>query len=171
LAELGDLRRQSSETHAELAETRFHLTSAIERAASQPVASAPLSENQPLAAEAQSRLNELERERAELEAELELVRTRATELQETVNSQRRELAEQNTEFSSELRLLRELIEQNSNRIPAPAVAAPLELVGVAASSGRIEAEPEESPSDPVISSVMAQFARLQKDVAQRRKKK
>jgi hypothetical protein len=41
------------------------------------------------------------------------------------------------------------------------------LVGATAQS----AEPGGCAPDPVVSSVMAQFARLQKDVAQRRKKK
>ena len=53
----------------------------------------------------------LERERVELESELELVRTRATELQEVVNQQRRELVEQRADITTELRLLRELVER------------------------------------------------------------
>ena len=171
LSELADLRRQSAETHEQLAATRSHLGEAIERAAaSRPVIAAASGDGTPLAGDAQQRLNELERERPELEAELELVRTRAAELQETVNNQRHELTEQRAEFASELRLLRELVEQNADRFTRPPDEHG-ELV-LAGTTGRgSHAEAEEAPADPVISSVMAQFARLQKDVAQRRKKK
>jgi chromosome segregation ATPase len=177
LAELSDLRRQSAETHAHLADTRAQVSEAIERtaaaaaAAAAQAAAAPLSasDGTPLSGDGHARLNELERERPELEAELELVRTRAAELQETVNTQRRELTEQRAEFASELRLLRELVEQNADRFSRPA-DEPGELV-CAGANGRGHVEPDDTPADPVISSVMAQFARLQKDVAQRRKKK
>jgi chromosome segregation ATPase len=115
LSELGDLRRQSAETHSELAQTRNQLSEAIERAAAaRPAYSPEPGDSIPLTGEGQQRLSELERERPELEAELELVRTRATELQETVNTQRRELTEQRSEFAAELRLLRELVEQNGD---------------------------------------------------------
>lgn len=178
LAELSDLRRQSAETHAHLADTRAQVSEAIERtaaaaaaAAAAQAAAAPqsISDGTPLSGDGQARLNELERERPELEAELELVRTRAAELQEMVNSQRRELTEQRAEFASELRLLRELVEQNADRFSRPA-DEPGELV-CAGTNGRGHVEADDPPADPVISSVMAQFARLQKDVAQRRKKK
>ncbi|HEX5105731.1 MAG TPA: hypothetical protein VFV87_18050 [Pirellulaceae bacterium] len=167
LAELGDLRRQISETHGELAETRTQLSEAIERSAA---ARASSSEGGPSVG-ASGDFSALERERTELESELELVRTRATELQETVNTQRRELAEQRADFASELRMLRELIEQNQSdgSFSRPREES-LTLVG-APNGGRIQGESEDAPPDPVISSVMAQFARLQKDVAQRRKKK
>jgi chromosome segregation ATPase len=171
LSELADLRRQSAETNEQLAATRSHLGEAIERAAaSRPVIAAAAGDGTPLSGDAQQRLSELERERPELEAELELVRTRAAELQETVNNQRRELTEQRAEFASELRLLRELVEANADRFARPADDSG-ELVTVGSVSRGGHAEAEEAPADPVISSVMAQFARLQKDVAQRRKKK
>ncbi len=170
LSELGDLRRQSSETHTELTQTRAQLSEAIERAASaRPVAIVSSGDGTPLEGDAQSRLSALERERPELEAELELVRTRAAELQETVNTQRRELTEQRGELASELRLLRELVEQNADRFARSAEDSG-DLV-CASTDGRGPADADEATADPVISSVMAQFARLQKDVAQRRKKK
>ena len=98
----------------------------------------------------------------------ELVRTRATELQEVVNQQRRELVEQRADVTTELRLLRELVEQRPQH--AAEEYEPEEepsLVGTSARGG----ESIGGAPDPVVSSVMAQFARLQKDVAQRRKKK
>jgi hypothetical protein len=112
------------------------------------------------------RLAGLERERVELESELELVRTRATELQEVVNQQRRELVEQRADVTTELRLLRELVEQRQAQTAEEYVPDDDALVGAASRGEAIGSTP-----DPVVSSVMAQFARLQKDVAQRRKKK
>jgi len=110
------------------------------------------------------RLSALERERVELESELELVRTRATELQEIVNQQRRELVEQRADITTELRLLRELVESRPQQ-------AEYEGEDEALVTAASHSEPLGSSPDPVVSSVMAQFARLQKDVAQRRKKK
>ena len=112
LAELSDLRRQSAETHAHLADTRAQVSEALERTAAAAAAAAAQAvsvpvhsgDGTPISGEGQARLSELERERPELEAELELVRTRAAELQETVHTQRRELTEQRAEFASELRL-------------------------------------------------------------------
>lgn len=178
LSELGEMRRQLGETQAQhgqtqaqLAEARTQLAEAIARQAAAVEAQMALAianpgSGQPADEQTQARFSGLEKERLELESELELVRTRATELQEVVNQQRRELVEQRADVTTELRLLRELVEQRGTR------------------SGPVEYEPEEEPAlvgaarggdgppaDPVVSSVMAQFARLQKDVAQRRKKK
>jgi chromosome segregation ATPase len=191
--ELGDMRRQLGETQAQLNDARTQLSAAIERSAasgSGPSESAPallaemgemrkqlaaaiekVARQAPLVVSGDGQpadpaaLEFVQRERIELESELELVRTRATELQEVVNQQRRELVEQRADVTTELRLLRELVEHG----PARAVEAyePDEDAVVASSRG----EALEAAPDPVVSSVMAQFARLQKDVAQRRKKK
>lgn len=183
LTELGDLRRQLSDaqqqlmaTHQELGSTRLELSTAIDRAsaaaqaASAAVPQPGAADDPAVSAAAAARLEELHRERIELESELELVRTRATELQETVQQQKRELVEQRAELSGEMRLLRELVEQFGERWHegSGAMAEP-----ALAGAGVRHAAPAEAaaPADPVINSVMAQFARLQKDVAQRRKKK
>ena len=161
MAELAQMRQ-------ELAETKFQLADAIQQAAA-AVAQAPASVVASQASqpdkETAARVSTLEHERVELEAELELVRTRATELQEVVNQQRRELVEQRADVTTELRLLRELVESRPQ--PAPEFESDEDtLVGAS-----VRGEPIASTPDPVVSSVMAQFARLQKDVAQRRKKK
>jgi hypothetical protein len=62
--------------------------------------------------------------------------------------------------------LRELVEQRPAQAAEEYEQDDEALVGVASRGEAIGAAP-----DPVVSSVMAQFARLQKDVAQRRKKK
>jgi chromosome segregation ATPase len=160
LAELAEMRR-------ELAENQTQLTAAIERAASQaPPPVVVTGDSQPADEATVARLSSLERERVELESELELVRTRATELQEVVNQQRRELVEQRADVTTELRLLRELVEQRPAHAADEYEQEDDALVGAGS-----RADSAGSSPDPVVSSVMAQFARLQKDVAQRRKKK
>src|SRR5687768_10442494 len=107
MAELTQMRQQLGDAKSELSE-------AIERAAAAAAEAPPPVVIAPQASEADEqiavRLAEIERGRAELESELELVRTRATELQEVVNQQRRELVEQRADITTELRLLRELVE-------------------------------------------------------------
>lgn len=194
LSELGEMRRQFGETQnqigqqhaqfsetrsaldqtqAQLAEARTQLAAAIERSTAAVEAQVALVAAQPAAGQPAdeqtvARFNGLERERLELESELELVRTRATELQELVNQQRRELVEQRADVTTELRLLRELVEQRGSTRAAVEYEPEEEpaLVGASSRGGS-----DGPPADPVVSSVMAQFARLQKDVAQRRKKK
>lgn len=109
-------------------------------------------------------LVELEKERDTLVAELELVRSRAAQLQDVVEEQKREMAVRHTETTEELRRLRELVERHSDQIGSqPSVhTAPKE-------SAPDTAAP--SSSDPVVNSVMAQFAKIQKDVHRRKNKR
>jgi SMC interacting uncharacterized protein involved in chromosome segregation len=170
MAELGQMRQQLCETQSQLGEAKTHLADAIDRAAAAHP-QAPLvvsSDGRPADEETQNRLAGIERERVELESELELVRTRATELQEVVNQQRRELVEQRADITTELRLLRELVEQRRETHPASEYEPDEDVALVGAASRN---DSGSSAPDPVVSSVMAQFARLQKDVASRRKKK
>jgi chromosome segregation ATPase len=161
-AEVGQLRTQ-------LSQTREELVAAIDRAS--PAVSEPANPA-PQSPELAQDVLALERQRAELEAELELVRTRATELQETVGQQKRELAEQRDDLSAELKLLRQLVEQQSDLFAARIQEPERPDAGAAPRATTTNAADESAPpADPVVSSVMAQFARLQKDVAQRRKKK
>ena len=129
-------------------------------------------------------LDALKKERQELELELELVRARSAELQETVGRQKRELAAQRLEVNEELKELRTLIagqaelftqneseggEEGDSHQDSPArekhVAPPV------SGAASVNEEPSGKPVDPVVNSVMAQFAKLQRDLAQRRKKK
>jgi chromosome segregation ATPase len=175
LAELGEMRNQLSETQAQLGNTQtqlgLELSGAIERAAAAAAQAPPVivsGDRAPADEETLARLAGIERERVELESELELVRTRATELQEVVNQQRRELVEQRADVTTELRLLRELVEQRRERMVEAYEPEEDDSLVAAGSRG---GDSGGSAPDPVVSSVMAQFARLQKDVAQRRKKK
>jgi chromosome segregation ATPase len=165
LGQLSETRAQLNETQSQLGETRTQLSEAIERAAS-AMASQPSAGERSLSAgdeTLQTRLAAFELERHDLEAELELLRTRATELQVINNQQRQELVEQRADVAAELRQLRELLQERGEN---PIHDSPEETLVNVASREKSQAEP-----DPVVSSVMAQFARLQKDVAQRRKKK
>lgn len=113
---------------------------------------------------------ELEQERAALEAELELVRGRAAELYDALAQERRSLAEHRAETNNELKQLRRIVEKQAEllteRVNAASVARDVPTADV-------EDEPIDTSaaSDPVISSVMAQFAKLQKEVAERRKQR
>jgi DNA repair exonuclease SbcCD ATPase subunit len=163
--ELAEVRRQLTATQAQLGDTRTQLHDAIARAAENvSQSSATKSGPPPLLDEARARVAKLEHDRRDLEEENKLLRTRATALQETVNNQRRELTEQQAEISTELKHLRDLLAERGHE-PAHVDHEAVTLV-TAGQHSEAPAEP-----DPVVSSVMAQFARLQKDVAQRRKKK
>ena len=101
-------------------------------------------------------IGQLVQERDELQNELETVRSRAVELHETVAEQKREFARQRDEMSSELNLLRKRLDKQNKNLSESTVepAAP---------------PAPQSAEDPVVQSVMAQFARLQQDAATRRK--
>jgi chromosome segregation ATPase len=161
--ELAELKRQFAATQAQLGDTRTQLNEAIARAAeAASQLSVAKSGPPPVSDDTRARLAKLEHDRRDLEEENKLLRTRAVALQETVNQQRRELAEQQTEISAELKQLRDLLTEREHELQN----LDHQAVTLVAPHGKSPAEP-----DPVVSSVMAQFARLQKDVAQRRKKK
>ena len=128
-------------------------------------------------------LDSLKKERQELELELELVRARSAELQETVGRQKRELAAQRLEVNEELKELRtliagqaELFAQNESEGGAEGDAhqgstAKEKHIAPVSGAASVHEEASGKPVDPVVNSVMAQFAKLQRDIAQRRKKK
>ena len=111
-------------------------------------------------------LTALAQEREALESELELVRSRAADLNETVTQQQRDIAVQQNELGTELQQLRKLVEKQADLIADRAVNV-RENVPPVASLPTVQTQ----PNDPVVNSVMAQFAKLQKDVAQRRRRK
>ena len=137
-----------------------------------------LRQDQPEIAE----LDSLKAERLELEAELEIVRARSAALQETVALQKRELASQRASVSEELQELRVLLAEQTRLITerGPAPSPPLVPLPLPLPQPQVEKEPSlelilddtcSKHLDPVVNSVMAQFAKLQKDIAQRRRKK
>jgi DNA repair exonuclease SbcCD ATPase subunit len=135
--------------------------------------------------DASRQLAELQEERAVLEAELTLMRSRAADLQEQAAEHKRQLAERQNELTAELKQLREALAAKPwENAPAISGAGAAAAAPPAESSLTITQPPppappamsaasaeKEKPADPLVNSVMAQFARLQKDVAQRRKQK
>jgi chromosome segregation ATPase len=108
------------------------------------------------------KVHELEQERASLEAELEAVRNRSAELVETINSQRRQMADERAEWSGELREMRRAMDlvarQSHKEEPEAHEAQPAAPVDKTAPR----------KADPVVSTVMAQFESLQRDLKRRR---
>jgi chromosome segregation ATPase len=113
--------------------------------------------------------SDLELERAALVAELEQVRARAAELHETLLEQQQEHAEQNARLAGEIQSLRQWIERNAEMRDTSSRESAVELQELDNASSGIPAPA--GGADPVVSSVMAQFAQLQRDVAKRRKRK
>ena len=113
-------------------------------------------------------------DRAALEAELEMVRGRAAELYDILAQERRTTAEQRVEATNELKQLRRIVERQAELLgERPQSTTNTVTVARETTVEGFDDEPsEDTPSaDPVINSVMAQFAKLQKDVAERRKQR
>ncbi len=110
-------------------------------------------------------LAQIAEERDALEVELERVRSRAAELDRTIAEQQVQIDSQQDAMSDELTQLRRLVEKQADLFDQDAVAsadaAEPELVG---------AQRDTPAADPVVDSVMAQFAKLQRDVASRRQR-
>lgn len=121
---------------------------------------------------------ELEQERSALESELELVRGRAAELYDSLSQERRALTELRTETATEMKQLRRIVERQSELLAerAGAGSGPNTITvsreSIMAEGKHDDDAPDAGPAaDPVINSVMAQFAKLQKEVAERRKQR
>jgi chromosome segregation ATPase len=113
-----------------------------------------------------------EQDRIALETELELVRRRAAELSELLAEQKDQMTQQQTIWSSELKILRQLLETQSHSLHVGRPSEPVHAQGVPlVASPPAPAAETPSPENPVVDSIMEQFAKLQKDVAQRRKRK
>jgi len=113
----------------------------------------------------------LERERAVLETELETIRGRAAEMAETLAQHKRQTAEERTLWTDEIKRMRHLLETISERQAehhAPE-EPPAVHHGSESRGGRNLGFAGETAGDPVLSSVMAQFEMLQKDLARRRR--
>jgi chromosome segregation ATPase len=114
----------------------------------------------------------LEREHALLELELDTVRARAAELSETLAAEKRAFGQQQNAWTEELQRMRRVLEQIAERrdeVEVPPIVAPLAAPGSKRPTAAKEAATQAAMAeDPVLDSVMAQFAMLQKDVARRR---
>jgi chromosome segregation ATPase len=167
-AELSEAHGDLSGVRGELAAVRNELQAERDLRQSMPAPEAPPATEENLQHQIQQMAQQqslLERDRKELETELELVRGRAAELSESLAEQKRLLAQQQTEWAKEFKRMRCLLEGMSGRFAegmAPS-AAPVQ-----AGQNGPAAATSTSP-DPVLNSVLAQFEILQRDVARRRK--
>jgi len=124
----------------------------------------------------------LERERIELQSELETARGQVAELAEQLAEQKRLAALQQAQWNEELKRIRLLLESSARGV-GPLVerqttmrktAGAAEQQGVrepqqpAAAAAEPAAAPQGRPRDVVLDSVLAQFEILQKDIARRR---
>ncbi len=109
----------------------------------------------------------IEQERAVLERELEAVRSRAAELSEMLAGHQRQMAEERSQWSDELKRMRRLLEVMSQRQSAQQTAAEYRLAEPVAAAPAAAAPA--ASGDPVLGSVLAQFEILQRDLARRRK--
>jgi hypothetical protein len=126
-------------------------------------------------------VSELERERADLENELEAVRQRCEELSATVAEQKRQLTDERAEWTAEFRQLRKILDKQSQLLtqrvepvsggaaPAPTITVPHLATAPAQQPVAAAAAPQHVAAiDPVLGSVLNQFQMLQKDAARRR---
>lgn len=162
----GQLVRLAGVT-AELADTRQELAARCDRLAEQPATPAAA----PVDPQAELRLREqlqamaeqhvaLRQEHAAVERELDTVRAHAAELAESLDVEKRAFSHQQAVWTEELQRMRRLLEGLAQRAAAPVVSMPLPTPAQVGATAAAE--------DPVLDSVMAQFAMLQKDVARRR---
>ncbi|MFI4875155.1 MAG: hypothetical protein ACIALR_07450 [Blastopirellula sp. JB062] len=107
----------------------------------------------------------------ELEDELARVRNRAAELTATVDRQQREIAAERAEWSTELKSMRTMLERQSGGMADRSVAADQSLSSTSVGTNTVVRDSTTANSmgaDNVVDSVMAQFAKLQRDISRRR---
>ena len=159
LQELEAQRQTADELRTALEATQEGITEELEKRLT--AINQELSQTRGTLDERNETLHGLEQERAALETELEMVRTRAAELTETLDKERRQMAEDRAEWSGELKQLRRLLERQ-----ARLAATPLANADAQATHEVADLEPVSNGSkgprrdDPVVGSVLAQFDRI-----------
>ena len=164
LDQLDELRIEMEENSKQLEDERAQLAHSRSRLQKQRTKLASLSAED--GSINTKRIVELEHQRTELEDELELVRRRAAEMSDELARQQREIAMERAEWSGELRELRQILEQQTRVLEdgqQAAVIVPSPPVKTIRGTRQ-----DTNANDPVINSVMAQFAKIQKDAARRR---
>lgn len=116
-------------------------------------------------------LRESQRERTELELELETVRARVAELSERSDAEKHRISEERSQWAGELRQLRRALELQSELLGEREAA--LQKIGrraatPAASTTETVVMPVPTTNDPVLEAVREQFQRLQSNRIQRR---
>ncbi len=171
--QIDELRTQCDELHNALTSKEEEIESlrlAIESGGNGD--GADLKDARQAAEEQNEQIHELERERVTLEAELEMVRTRAAELSDTLAQERRQMSEDRAEWANELKQLRRLMERQTAVSVATAAAQPRQAPAEKQPSEQPAAAASASRLDPVVGSVLAQFDKIrQQRAAQRNKRK
>jgi chromosome segregation ATPase len=157
------LTQERTHLAAQAEQVRIELQEAREALERRPVIEQRSPEADP---DLQTRFDELLEERQVLESELEVVRKRAVELADTTANERRRMAEERAEWSGELRQLRRVLEQQAQVLGGRS-EAPIVHRSEPAVVGAAQAV-EPAAKDPVLSTVMAQFQSLQRDIKRRR---
>ncbi|MCC7084319.1 MAG: hypothetical protein IT427_04850 [Pirellulales bacterium] len=129
----------------------------------------------------QAKIGELEQERQALEDELEAVRNRAADLATTISEQKRQMADERAEWTSELRQMRRVLDKQSTWIAqqaqqANAISTPPSgylppgpgTGALASPNGNYAPAQAVANHDPVLGSVLTQFELLRKDLERRR---
>ena len=112
-------------------------------------------------------VSQLQTERDALEQELDTVRVRACELSDTVNLTKRQMTEQQAQWATELKNMRQVLEQQAETINSGRPAAPVEH---AAANATVPTSPNADigrTGDQVVGNVMAQFDKLRQQRVQR----
>jgi len=126
-------------------------------------------QHEKLLEEARRRQAEWEKERAVLEAELEAVRDRAAEMSESLAEQQRLAGQQQAEWNNELKRMRGMLEHVSRQLSQQELPTqPADVEPEPPPVPRAVEEPPAENEDAALSSVMAQFEMLQRDLARRR---
>ena len=106
-----------------------------------------------------------------LEGELHQARGHAMQLTETIDQQQKELNQQKHAWAEELQAMRSLLERRATSVPPspqPQSFADTSVISDTATVCRDEVEYRANNNNTVVDSVMAQFAKLQRDVNKRR---
>lgn len=148
LADLESLQQKLAEAEAQIESQSEQLAhhEAAQAEAVQAVDSAP-DDGQPSEEELalQGKVTELENDRQALEDELETIRTRAVEMAEVIAEQKRQMAEDQSQWMTELRQLRRLLDKQSKVIAQQAelanAAGDPDPLGISGSNGYSEVAP------------------------------
>lgn len=115
-----------------------------------------------------SNLNQLKRQNEELEGELHRVRGRAAQLTDTLDRRERELKQQQQAWAGEMQAMRETLGNRGSGQSRGQAASDTSVASAAATVVRDEMESRSSGNNAVVDSVLAQFAKIQRDVSRRR---
>ncbi|GAA4440675.1 hypothetical protein [Bremerella cremea] len=129
-------------------------------------------DQEPVGGQADDNLDSLVEKNQALEGELHQARGHAMRLTETIDQQRRELNQQRSAWSEELQTMRTALERRGSSTPETAAPqhsfADTSVISDTATVCRDEIEYRANNNNTVVDSVMAQFAKLQRDVNKRR---